>query len=189
MISIINVGDYHMELSKALRKTADLIESNDYGYQWSFFENCNCGCLARTIADNYFDDDGRWFRDERQKLGRLPLPMVQREDWTGIAEYAFCNITKLPVDSIFRTLFKIGIRHKDIYELEFLANPEIRTRAGLPLRDCFSNMDHKSRENVIIYMRAWADMLDEKEIITKSAPAKELIAKPRKLKLRKEVNV
>lgn len=67
-----------------------------------------------------------------------------------------CNATGAPLDVVFDRLVAIGLDDDDIRGLERLSDPAVRRRLGTNTQD----YPHYKRENVIAYLRAWADLLE-----------------------------
>lgn len=129
------------ELIVALRTTAARI-ADGAKYQWSHFAVCNCGNLAQTITDL---DPREIYEAAFQRPG----------DW-GEQAREFCPTSGYPMDWILGRMLEVGLDLHDIRDLERLSNDRVlrRAAAGRTLR-------YTRREDVVEYMRAWADLLEE----------------------------
>lgn len=142
-----------MTLSVALREAARRIETGEVSYSWMNIARCNCGVLAQVLLG--FDSkelewrifQGRGFFGFSGTWGR------------NLEIEAQCKATGLPLHEVLRSLIAAGLSTLDMAHLEGLSAYAIRCRAGLPSTDLFG--DYSEAPNVIRYMRAWADMLDE----------------------------
>jgi hypothetical protein len=141
------------QLSKALRQTADLIESGAYSYDWTQPHQCNCGLLVRTLANvtsNELQDINLKLTPKQNKA--LDITM----EWSNVAE-RYCTASGLSEIFIFKKLFEAGMTFKDIHELEFMSNPEI-----LKASKAVEKVDYKNKQNLIAYLWNWANIIDEK---------------------------
>lgn len=131
-----------IELVQALRATAARL-SNGAKYRWSHFAVCNCGNLAQTIT--------------RLTPKQIYDAAFQRPgDW-GEQAMEFCPTSGYPIDWVLGKMLAIGMTPEDVRHLERLSDDRVlrRVGAGRPLR-------HTCREDVVLYMRAWADLLEER---------------------------
>jgi hypothetical protein len=131
-----------VELILALRTTAErLREGADYA--WTHLGACNCGHLAQTLTPY-----------TREQIHRFAL---QRPgDWAEQAA-EFCTESGLPIDHIFAAMRAVGLSPEDIANLERLADPRVLRR--LP-PEIARTIDHRNRDHVVAYLRAWADLLE-----------------------------
>jgi hypothetical protein len=133
-----------MSLATALRITAARLEAGA-PYAWTHMGACNCGHLAQTLT------------------GMTPAAIraaahEKRGDWAEQAR-DYCGATGYAIDDIFAVMVAAGATVHQIADLERLGDERVLTRAGLPRRD----VDRKCRDHVVRYMRAWADLLDERD--------------------------
>ncbi|HEX5659206.1 MAG TPA: hypothetical protein VFX59_18560, partial [Polyangiales bacterium] len=75
-------------------------------------------------------------------------------DW-GQQALEFCPTSGYPIDFVLARLFSIGVEREDVRHLERLTDPRVLKRLGV------QELAHNKRENVVTYMRAWADLLEE----------------------------
>lgn len=133
-------------LIDALRTTADRLESGDQ-YMWAHMGRCNCGHLAQTLTGLSPEEIHR-------------RAMRRHGDWTEQSEHfePYCPHTGFNIDYVMDALVEAGLYPTDIRELEYLSNREVLK--ALP--GGFRYLKRNSREDVIIYLRAWADLMEAK---------------------------
>lgn len=155
----------------ALRETARSLEREATVYRWSRFAHCNCGHLAQTITGlepstierAAKQHPGDWGEQARTLCGpRLP-PGLDRggptvEGALEPEEIDVCNVTGQTMPEILATLFAWGLEPVDIEALERLSDSAVRRRVGTNTVD----FPHGERRNVIAYLQAWAELLEEK---------------------------
>lgn len=130
----------NIALVRALRTTALRLESGA-NYRWSNFANCNCGNLAQTVTDLSASEIHR-------------AAFQQGGDW-GEQAVEYCVNTGLPIHHIFDQMLRLGLSPHDFRRLERLSDAAVVARVGRRLR-------HSHREDAVAYMRAWADLLEER---------------------------
>jgi peroxiredoxin family protein len=64
----------------------------------------------------------------------------------------------MPMDEIISSMMDSGLERKDMMDLERLKNQEVRRYMGRRGMKLF----HNSKEDVVDYMIAWAEFLEEK---------------------------
>lgn len=104
---------------------------------------CNCGHLAQTVTRATPQELREW---ALQKPG----------DWTEQA-LEFCPTSGYPIDHVLGSLLELGLTAEDIGHLERLTCP--RVLRGLPV-ERRTSLSHRERDDVIAYLRAWADLLE-----------------------------
>ena len=127
------------ELISALRRTAQRL-ATDVSYQWGHMGMCNCGHLAQSITG----------------LASAEIhssALVREGDWEQQAN-DYCPTSGNLIDVVLAAMFDLGLTRTDVRNLEKLADLEVLRRAGRHLR--FNN-----RDDVVLYMRNWADLLEE----------------------------
>jgi hypothetical protein len=129
-----------IQLVRALRITASRLDRGS-AYKWSHFGQCNCGNLAQTITALTPE---QVYRAAFERAG----------DW-GQQALEFCPTSGYPIDFVLARLFAIGVERDDVRHLERLTDARVLKRLGV------QELAHNERENVIAYMRAWADLLEE----------------------------
>ena len=127
------------ELIDALRRTAQRLAS-DVSYQWGHMGMCNCGHVAQSITG----------------LASAEIhasAMIREGDWEQQAN-DYCPTSGNLIDVVLAAMFDLGLTRADVRNLEKLSDLAVLRRVGRHLR--FNN-----REDVVAYMNAWADMLEE----------------------------
>lgn len=128
-------------LIAALRETADRLESGAQ-YSWSHQGSCNCGHLAQTIT----------------RLDPAALHVRALEvsgDWSEHAN-DYCPASGRRIDDVIEAMLAVGLETADIERLEKLS--DLRVLQQLPVEQ--RNLKRNRRDDVIVYMRAWADLLE-----------------------------
>lgn len=157
-------------LISALRDTALRLADRSVTYRWSHFAHCNCGHLAQTItglAPSEIQERAlRRAGDWAQQAERVEVPESAPDygDRPALDEGCFeperpefCAATGMPLDTVLRAMFELGLSREDVAHLERLSDPAIRRRLGTNLVD----YPHNQRDNVVAYLHAWADLLEE----------------------------
>jgi hypothetical protein len=154
----------------ALRDTAARLEREDTVYRWSQLAHCNCGHLTQTITglsptaihDAAARQRGDWA--EQARTVALPAepdyggrPAIDEGAWEP-EDLGLCPVAELSMTRIFDELVEWGLNAADVGALERLDDPEVRRRLGTHTVDFL----HSDRENVVAYLRAWADLLEER---------------------------
>ncbi len=129
-----------VELIQALRVTAERL-SRGAAYKWSHFGQCNCGNLAQTVT-----------RLTPEQV--YEAAFVRAGDWAEQAR-EFCPTSGYPIDFVLQRLFELGLTPDDVHHLERLSEDRVLRRLGV------SALAHNQRANVVAYLRAWADLLEE----------------------------
>ena len=128
-------------MAEALRKTATRLEDGGY-YAWGHMGGCNCGNLAQTIT--------------RLSKAEIHAYAMQRYgDWREQL-LEFCPSSGYPLDLVIEKLVEYGFTVKELKKLETLSDPKVI--AVLP--DGRNELSRNSREDAVLYMRTWADVLE-----------------------------
>ncbi len=153
-------------LAEALRETAMRLETGASTYRWSHFAHCNCGNLAQTLTrlsprqiyDAAAVREGDWAQQA------LTMDLPDYGDRPALDEGAWepedlgaCPNTGVPMTQILRQMAAAGLEAADIAHLERLSDPQIRRRLGTNSVD----FPYADRGNVISYLRAWAEVMEE----------------------------
>jgi len=145
------------EIIQVLRKTANEIEKSQQ-YQWGHMGSCNCGFLAQQITTLNKD----------QIHSRA---MERYGDWSEQLN-DYCPTSGLSMDDLISEMIAFGFDRDDLKHLERLSNSEIlRT---LPLEE--RNLRHNVKPDVVKYLKAWADLLEQKLLQNVQIPMPETIA-------------
>jgi hypothetical protein len=160
-----------VRLIVALRETALSLEGEATIYRWSRFAHCNCGHLAQTItglAPSTIEaaakrHPGDWGEQARTLCGSRLRPTLDPgspaiDGALEPEEIDVCNVTGQTMPQILATLFAWGLEPADVEALERLSDSAVRRRLGTNTVD----FPHGERQNVIAYLRAWADLLEQK---------------------------
>ncbi len=130
-------------LIEALRETATRLENGAH-YAWGNHGSCNCGNLLQVVSNQ----TGREIlRKAHTGIG----------EWTELAE-DYCGITLLPADQLVGELMAAGLSSSDIHNIEYLEDRDVLER----LPGGFRWLQRNRREDVILYFRAYADLLQER---------------------------
>ena len=127
---------------QALRDTAQRL-TTQAPYQWGHMGSCNCGHLAQTIT--------------RLTKGEIHTRAMQRSgDWERqLIDY--CPTSGLPIDETIDEILALGFTRSDLTHLERLADPAIRAAIPFERRNA---LRHNQRDDVVLYLRTWADLLE-----------------------------
>lgn len=131
------------ELIRLLRVTADRL-SGDTTYQWGHMGMCNCGHLAQSLT-------GLTESEIHQSA------LARYGDWEQQAR-DYCPTSGLLIDHILAALLDVGMTRDDIRHLEKLSDAAVLQR--LPRERRFLRFNR--REDVVLYMRTWSEVLEAK---------------------------
>jgi hypothetical protein len=127
-----------------IRETADRLESGA-DYQWGHQGQCNCGHIVQTITEL---SPSEIYHRVIQTTG----------EWSEFAN-DYCLKTNLEVEEILDTLNYQGLTREDMRNLEYLADESILSK--LPGGKRY--LEKNKREDAILYMRTWANVLEESQ--------------------------
>ncbi|MFD2244930.1 hypothetical protein [Pontibacter ruber] len=131
-----------VELIEALRQTALRLAKGDT-YQWGHMGSCNCGHLAQTIT-------------QHSKGEIHGAAMWRYGDWREqLRDY--CPQSGLPLDQIIDQMLDFGFTRDELTHLERLSHPLVLAR--LPIEE--RNLRHNIRDDVVLYLQTWANMLQD----------------------------
>lgn len=130
-------------LIRALRETASRLENGAH-YAWGNHGSCNCGNLLQVVSNQ----TGREIlRKAHTGIG----------EWTELAE-DYCGITLLPADQLVAELMAAGLSSSDIHNIEYLEDRDVLEK----LPGGFRWLQRNRREDVILYFRTYADLLEDR---------------------------
>ncbi len=129
-------------LINALRAAADRLDGGA-DYSWTHMGACNCGHLAQQLTS-------------RSKSEIHALALQKAGDW-GQHAVDHCGVSGYPIDHIITTMIEAGMSYQDIHELERLSSHAV-LRA---LPDGRRRLDYRHRDDVVLYMRTWAELLED----------------------------
>ena len=139
-------------LIEALRITARRLEGGA-DYRWTHMGQCNCGHLAQTVT-----------RKTAAELHRLALE--KPGDWTQQA-IDYCPTSGYPMDHVLESLLDLGLERGDLEKLERLSDAKILRRIASERRP----LDKRSQRDLVLYLRTWADLLEERWLAGRELPA------------------
>lgn len=133
----------NLDLIAALRRTARNIEHGS-PYQWGHMGSCNCGNLAQEIT----------------KLTKAEIHTHAlangRGDWNEQLN-DYCPTSGLPMDLLINEMIDAGLDADDLKHLERLSDKHILNR----LPEGKRYLRHNFRDDVVLYINEWADLLEE----------------------------
>ncbi|MCR5889858.1 hypothetical protein LRS06_19195 [Hymenobacter sp. J193] len=143
---------------EALRTTAHRLQT-EAPYQWGHMGSCNCGHLAQTIT--------------HLTKAEIHARALQRYgDWEQqLIDY--CPTSGRPFDETIDEMLALGFTRTDLTHLERLSDPVIRAAIPFERRNA---LRHNQRDDVVLYLRTWAALLETEWAATQSLPA--LLAEP-----------
>lgn len=144
-----------LEIIDALRKTVKNLQ-NGSQYMWGHMGSCNCGNLAQVIT-------------KYTKAEIHAFAMNGRGDWNDQLN-DYCETSQMPMDLLIFELLTFGFSTEDLQNLEKLSDKQILSR--LPEGKRYLNKNVK--QDVVLYMTEWANMLEEQLLETIKLPSFEL---------------
>lgn len=132
----------NIELIKALRNTVKQLEHSNQ-YQWGHMGSCNCGFLAQEISKLSKD---QIHSRAMQKYG----------DWSEQLN-DYCPTSGMLMDDLITQMLNFGLDTDDLKHLEKLSDTKVLRR--LPTNHRYLSQNKKS--DVIKYIKAWVDLLEE----------------------------
>jgi hypothetical protein len=130
------------EIVFLLRKTAEKLEESQ-DYQWGHMGSCNCGFLVQEVT-----------RVDRNKIHSYA--MERSGDWCEqLVDY--CPTSGKRLDELVDVMLSVGFTLDDLRNLERLSDPHV-LKHGLQTK---RNLRHNLKRDVVIYLRAWAAMLEQ----------------------------
>ena len=125
-----------------LRETASRIKKGA-PYQWGHMGSCNCGHLAQTIT-------------RHNKADIHKAAMTRYGDWSEqLRDY--CPQSGLPLDEVIDKMLETGFTREDLANLERLKSREVLD--ALPPSRKY--LKHNVRDDVVLYLLTWADLLEK----------------------------
>ncbi|MEM9675421.1 MAG: hypothetical protein ACFB15_04695 [Cyclobacteriaceae bacterium] len=146
-------------LIQAIRNTAKKLADSPQ-YQWGHMGSCNCGHLVQEITQL-----------SRAQIHEYAM-RTRGGDWSEQA-LDFCPTSGYLMDQVISIMLDAGMELSDFKHLERLSDKEVLARFPKDAR----HLRHNRREDVVKYMSAWADSLEEKLIQQVSLPSLELTDK------------
>lgn len=140
-----------VEIIDALRRTASRLRTS-HTYQWGHMGSCNCGFLAQEIS--------------HLKKDEIHARAMQRYgDWNEQLN-DYCPTSGLPMDDLISDMLAFGFDADDLKHLERLSD----TRVLRSLPDANRYLKHNRKDDVITYLLAWADLLEQEVLASIRLP-------------------
>ncbi|GJM28201.1 MAG: hypothetical protein DHS20C17_08360 [Cyclobacteriaceae bacterium] len=146
-----------LKLIRAIRNTSGKLIFNA-PYQWGHMGSCNCGHLAQEIT-------------RVSKADIHSFAMHSEGSWTDQSRN-YCPTSGLPMDLLISSMLDFGLQLEDLGHLEKLSDPEILKFLGV------RKLRYNNREDVILYLESWADLLEKKLLSEISLVALSEVTKP-----------
>ena len=137
----------NLKLIEALRTTASKL-ANGNAYQWGHMGSCNCGNLAQELTQY-----------NKTQIHEYAL-RSRSGDWSEQTD-AYCPTSNLPLDIVIDAMLESGLTREDLKNLERLSDRQVLLNFPIEQRHA---LQHNKRQDVALYMNAWATML-ENELI------------------------
>ena len=148
-----------IELIQAFRETARRLRNGAH-YSWGHHGACNCGNLLQVITPL---TEGEILRYAHTAVG----------EWKELAE-EYCAATNAPVNLVMSKLEQAGLTPVDIRHIEYLSDREVLEQ----LPGGFRWLKRNAREDVILYFETFADLLEERLILSVDLDIQELSQRP-----------
>lgn len=132
----------NLELVDYIRRAANKLAESP-NYQWGHMGSCNCGFLAQEIT----------------KLTKAEIhqrAMARKGDWNDQLN-DYCPTSGLPIDDAISEMLNAGLDTQDLQHLERLSDPKVL--ALLPKEKGY--LKHNLRDDVVLYMKTWANLLED----------------------------
>ncbi len=139
------MANLSVEIIEALRLTAETIE-NSNNYMWGHMGSCNCGNLAQVIT--------------KRSKGEIHAYAMQGQGSWNEQLNDYCSNSNMPIDIIIFDLLTFGFSTEDLKHLENLSDPEILEYLGTEK----NKLRHNQKDDVVVYLKSWASMLENKMI-------------------------
>lgn len=147
-----------LPLVDALRRTARKLSQRS-DYQWGHMGSCNCGFLAQEITQL-----------NKAEIHRKALERYG--DWNEQLN-DYCPTSGLPLDDVISAMIAFGFDADDLKHLEKLSNPSILKTFPPEER----NLKHNIKSDVVRYLNAWANLLEQQLVNSVALPELELPTK------------
>ncbi|MDP5121933.1 MAG: hypothetical protein NWQ46_10085 [Spirosomaceae bacterium] len=131
-----------LEVVEALRNTVKKLNQGS-PYMWGHMGSCNCGNLAQEIT--------------KFTKAHIHASALQNSgDWSEQLN-DYCETSRMPMDLIIFELLSFGFSVEDLQNLEYLSDQNVLQR--LPIEKRYLRRNY--RDDVVVYMNEWADLLEE----------------------------
>ncbi len=132
-----------IELVQAMRRTAQKMEESTV-YQWGHMGSCNCGHLVQEVT----------------KLTKAEIHdyamRTRGGDWSEQA-LDYCPTSGYLMDQVISIMIDAGLEVHDFKHLERLSDKAVLQY--LPVSE--RHLQHNHRRDVVKYLLAWANMLED----------------------------
>lgn len=135
-----------LEVVEALRNTIKRLNEGS-PYMWGHMGSCNCGNLAQEIT-------------KFSKAQIHAYALQNSGDWSEQLN-DYCETSGMPMDLIIFELLSFGFSVEDLQNLEYLSDQSVLQRLPLEKRN---SLRRNYRDDVVVYMTEWANMLEERLI-------------------------
>jgi len=143
-------------LIAAIRSAAKKIADSSQ-YQWGHMGSCNCGHLVQEVTQL-----------SRADIHEYAM-RTRGGDWSEQA-LDFCPTSGYLMDQVISIMLDAGMELADFKHLEQLSDKNVLAR----LPEQSRHLRHNYREDVVIYMNAWADLLEEQLLQQVKLPSLEV---------------
>ncbi|WKN45099.1 hypothetical protein [Tunicatimonas pelagia] len=143
-------------LIAAIRSTAKKLARSPQ-YQWGHMGSCNCGHLVQEVTQL-----------SRADIHEYAM-RTRGGDWSEQA-LDFCPTSGYLMDQVISIMLDAGMELADFKHLEQLSDKQVLAR----LPETSRHLRHNYREDVVIYMNAWADLLEEQLLQQVELPSLEV---------------
>jgi hypothetical protein len=140
------------EIIEVLRSTASTLEKSN-AYQWGHMGACNCGFLAQQITHLKKEDIHQ-------------RAMQGHGDWSEQLN-DYCPTSGLLFDDLISTMLAFGFDRDDLKHLERLSDARVLRNLSVEQR----NLQYNKRDDVVLYLRTWADALENELLDSVKLPA------------------
>ncbi len=131
-----------LDVIQIIRDTAVEIQKSAL-YQWGHMGACNCGFLAQQVT-----------QISKAEIHRRALQ--RHGDWNEQLN-DYCPTSGLLFDDVISALLNAGFDIDDLKHLENLSDPLITRQIITPL-------SRNNKEHVVLYLKTWANWLEEELI-------------------------
>ena len=132
-----------LELIQALRRTAQKMERST-SYQWGHMGSCNCGHLVQEVT-----------KLTKAEIHEYAM-RTRGGDWSEQA-MDYCPTSGYLMDQVISIMLEAGLEVADFSHLERLSDKAVLRY--LPASE--RHLQHNRREDVVKYLNAWANLLEE----------------------------
>ena len=131
-----------VKIVQVLRQTAEKL-SQGSTYMWGHMGSCNCGNLAQEVT-------------QLSKAQIHAYAMRGYGDWNEQLN-DYCETSQMPMDLVIFELLSFGFSLEDLKALEYVSDPAVLERLPKEKRHLRRNV----REDVVVYLQTWADLVEE----------------------------